>query len=118
MRISDWSSDVCSSDLANWSTLQRLNAIDDPYRLMIGLEVHIPLALIPEVKAPTTTVHVSGAASVDGAPLRAGMPVAEGSTIITSANGFVTLQLADGTKVTLPQNGTTHLERLDRKSVV
>src|SRR3546814_10777894 len=63
MRISDWSSDVCSSDL------------------------------------------------MDGAPLRAGMPVAEGSTITTSANGFVTLQLADGTKVTLPQDGTTHLER-------
>lgn len=97
---------------ANWSVLQRLNAVDDPYRLIIGRELRIPLAMIPEVPAQTTVVHVSGAASMDGQPLRTGMPVAEGSTITTSSNGFVTLQLADGTKVTLPQDGATHLERL------
>ena len=97
---------------ANWGVLQRLNAVDDPYRLMVGKELRIPLALIPEVPAQTTAVHVSGAATMDGAPLREGTPVAEGATITTSANGFVTLQLADGTKVTLPQNGSTRLERL------
>jgi len=99
-------------DEANWSVLQRLNSVTDPYRLMIGKELHIPLAMIPEVPAATSVVHVSGSANMNGVPLRPGMPVAEGSTITTSDNGFVTLQLADGTKVRLPQQGTTHLERL------
>ncbi|MBV7485247.1 FecR domain-containing protein [Bordetella sp. BOR01] len=97
---------------SNWATLQRLNSVDDPYRLVIGSELRIPLALIPEIPAQARAVHVSGSASMDGTPLRVGMPVAEGSTITTSANGFVTLQLADGSKVTLPQEGATHLERL------
>ncbi|HYG44447.1 MAG TPA: FecR domain-containing protein, partial [Bordetella sp.] len=97
---------------SNWATLQRLNSVGDPYRLMIGSELRIPLALIPEVPAPTQAVHVSGSASMNGTPLREGMPIAEGATITTSANGFVTLQLADGTKVTLPQGGTTQVERL------
>ena len=97
---------------SNWAALQRLNTVEDPYRLVIGSELRIPLSMIPVVAAPTVAVHVSGPATVDGSPLREGMPVAEGSTIITEANGFVTLQLADGTKVTLPQQGSTYLERL------
>jgi len=97
---------------ANWATLQTLNSVDDAYRLIIGSELRIPFSMIPEVPAQTVVAHVSGGASMDGVPVRAGMAVAEGATITTAANGFVTLLLADGTKVTLPQQGSTHLERL------
>ncbi|MDM9561931.1 FecR family protein [Bordetella petrii] len=97
---------------ANWARLQTLNQVEDPYRLMIGRELRIPFSMIPEVPAQTVIVHVSGSAQVDGAPVRVAMPVAEGSTITTAPDGFVTLQLADGTKITLPEAGTTHLERL------
>ncbi|MCD0504692.1 FecR family protein [Bordetella petrii] len=97
---------------ANWTALQRINAVADPYRLAIGRELHIPLSMIPVVPAQTVVAHVSGSAAMDGAPLREGSRVEEGSTITTSANGFVTLELADGTKITLPRAGATHLERL------
>ncbi|OZI16647.1 peptidoglycan-binding protein [Bordetella genomosp. 7] len=97
---------------ANWSVLQRLNSVTDPHRLMVGRELRIPFSMIPERPAASQVVHVSGAASIDGAPLRVGMTVAEGAVITTAPNGFVTLQLADGSKVTLPQQGTTELQRL------
>lgn len=97
---------------ANWARLQAHNSVDDAYRLVIGSELRIPFSMIPEVPAQTVVAHVSGGAQMNGAPVRAGMPVAEGATITTATHGFVTLLLADGTKVTLPQQGSTHLERL------
>jgi hypothetical protein len=97
---------------SNWTVLQQHNAIANPSALPIGLELKIPFPLIPEVPASATAIHVSGNALVDGAPLRTGMSVSEGSTISTSPNVFVTLQLSDGTKVALPRGERTHLERL------
>lgn len=97
---------------ANWTTLQRHNTIADPLRLVIGSELRIPFAVIPEIPAQTTAIHVSGQADVDGAALQVGMPVNEGSTVTTATNGFVTLQLSDGTKLTLPRGSATQLERL------
>lgn len=97
---------------ANWTVLQRNNGISDPQRLVIGSSLRIPFSMIPEVPRPATVVHVSGRAELDGVSLRAGMPVDEGSTITTASDGFVTLQLADGTRLTLPRGGTTQMERL------
>lgn len=97
---------------ANWTILQRHNAVGDPQRLVIGSELRIPFALIPEIPAPTTAMHVSGQAQVDGVPLRAGMSINEGATVTTASDGFVTLQLSDGTKITLPRGSATQLERL------
>src|SRR5690606_26298163 len=53
--------------------------------------------------AASEVVHVSGAASVDGAPLRVGMTVADGAVIPPGPTGFVTLHLAEGTTLTLPR---------------
>lgn len=96
----------------NWSILQRHNSVSDPFRLVIGAELRIPFSLIPEIPSQTTAVHVSGQAQVDGQPLQVGMEIDEGATITTEANGFVTLQLADGSKLTLPRGSATQLERL------
>lgn len=105
-------SSLYTRNSANWATLQRHNTISDPQRLNIGFPLRIPFTLIPEIMAPTTAIHVQGQAEVDGAPLATGMPLTEGMTITTSADGFVTLQLSDGTKLTLPRGGSAQLERL------
>jgi len=97
---------------ANWTTLQRHNTIADPLRLVIGSELRIPFDLIPEIPSKTTAIHVSGQAQVDGMPLQVGMSIDEGSTVTTTADGFVTLQLSDGTKLTLPRGSATQLQRL------
>ncbi|QVQ25505.1 FecR family protein [Achromobacter deleyi] len=97
---------------ANWSRLQTLNKIVTPERLPIGLELHIPLSMIPVRDAQARVVHVSGRADMDGKSLQPGTPVTEGSTVATAPNGFVTLELADGSKLTLPSDGTVELTRL------
>lgn len=97
---------------ANWNRLQTLNQIVTPERLPVGLELHIPLSMIPVRAANARVLHVSGQASLDGKSLRAGDTVAEGSTVATAANGFVTLELADGSKLTLPAGGAVELTRL------
>lgn len=97
---------------ANWNRLQTLNKVATPELLPIGLELHIPLAMIPVRDAQAQVVHVSGQASLNGKSVQPGTPVSEGSTLETAPNGFVTLQLADGSRLTLPSNGAVDLTRL------
>lgn len=99
-------------DPANWGRLQTLNGVVTPERLPIGLELRIPLSMIRVRDAQAQVVHVSGQANLDGKSLQAGTPVTEGSTLETTPNGFVTLQLADGSRLTLPSDGTVELTRL------
>ena len=88
---------------ANWNPLQSLNKIVAPEQLPIGLELHIPLSMIPVRPAEARVVHISGQASAAGKTLAPGASLPEGSTVVTAPNGFVTLELADGSKLTLPR---------------
>ena len=97
---------------ANWNPLQSLNKIVAPEQLPIGLELHIPLSMIPVRPAEARVVHVSGQASAAGKTLAPGASLPEGSTIVTAPNGFVTLELADGSKLTLPADGSVELSRM------
>ncbi|MVW80773.1 FecR domain-containing protein [Bordetella sp. 02P26C-1] len=103
-----------TGDGANWVTLQKLNRVEDPQKLAIGLALHIPFSLIPVVPAPLTAIHVSGSTQMDGKPLRAGMSVPEGATIITESDGFATLDFADGTRLSLPNNSTARVDRTQK----
>lgn len=97
---------------ANWNPLQSLNKIVAPEQLPIGLELHIPLSMIPVRPAEARVVHVSGQASAAGKTLAPGASLPEGSTVVTAPNGFVTLELADGSKLTLPADGSVELSRM------
>ncbi|NMK45754.1 FecR domain-containing protein [Achromobacter sp. Bel] len=97
---------------ANWVPLQTLNKVVTPELLPIGLELRIPLAMIPERAAEARVLHVSGQAKTNGKPLQQGQSLSEGSTVVTAPNGFVTLELADGSKLTLPAGGSVELARL------
>ena len=57
---------------ANWNPLQSLNKIVAPEQLPIGLELHIPLSMIPVRPAEARVVHVSGQASAAGKTLAPG----------------------------------------------
>ena len=97
---------------ANWNPLQSLNKIVAPEQLPIGLELHIPLSMIPVRPAEARVVHISGQASAAGKTLAPGASLPEGSTVVTAPNGFVTLELADGSKLTLPADGSVELSRM------
>lgn len=95
-----------------WRTLQRLNGVADPYRLVPGSRLRIPLSQIPEQAASARVVYVAGAVRANGQPVQAGMTLDEAVRIETTAGGSVTLELPDRTRVTLPPGTTVAVSRL------
>ena len=97
---------------ANWPRLQSINQVQETTALPIGKELRIPFSMIPEVPADATVVHVAGQATMDGRAIRQQSRVAEGQTIVTGADGFVTLQLSDGSLLWVRSSSTVTLGRL------
>ncbi len=97
---------------SNWTTLQSLNQVADPALLPLAKQLKIPFALIPEVPAPATVVHVKGQADANGTPVTLNSQVKEGDAVVTGANGFVTLELSDQSAISVPPNSRLTVERL------
>ncbi|WP_432261234.1 FecR domain-containing protein [Cupriavidus sp. TMH.W2] len=95
-----------------WRTLQRLNGVADPYRLVPGSRLRIPLSQIPEQAASARVVYVAGEVRANGRPVQAGMTLDEAARIETPAGGSVTLELPDRSRVTLPPATTVAVSRL------
>ncbi|PWF20897.1 FecR domain-containing protein [Corticimicrobacter populi] len=98
----------------NWQTLQQLNRIADPYAVPIGIMLRIPLGMIPRQEAPARIVHVQGQATAAGQVAAADQPLSTGSRIQTGDNSHVTLELADGTLISLPSRTDLNLENLQQ----
>lgn len=86
---------------SDWTILQKLNGVADPYRMPTGALVRIPLRLLQSDTAPIQVLAASGDARVGTERLDAGMRISEQQELATSEASFVTLQLADGSKLTL-----------------
>ena len=97
--------------------VQRLNRIANPRRLPVGHTLSVPTDLLRTEPVVARLVAYSGAVSVrgtDAGPLRLEMPVREGFELSTGANAFLTFELPDGSKVTLPSQSRVRLTRLRR----
>ncbi|MCB1953337.1 MAG: hypothetical protein KDF61_15180, partial [Rhodocyclaceae bacterium] len=79
-----------------WPTIQRLNAVADPYRMPVGRNLRIPVTMLRKEPREARVVHVSGGASADGQPLAVDQKVSVGARLVTPAEGFMTLELPDG----------------------
>ena len=98
-----------------WPELQRHNKIQDPHRLVPGSALAIPVALLREKPADVTVSSVSGQArKADGTPLAAGERLREGASIKTADDGYVTIQLVDGSTLKLQSKSDLTLERARR----
>lgn len=91
---------------ADWPRLQRYNRIADPYRLIPGSPLRIPLAWLRQTPAPATVLAVAGDVSVALAaapprPLQAGEALAAGAVIVTAADSSATVRFADGSLLVL-----------------
>lgn len=96
----------------NWRFLQQLNNVSDQYRLPIAMLLRIPFSLIPERASAARIKHVAGEARVDGRAVALGQSLQEGQTLSTSASGFVTLELTDGSELSVPPASEFRLDRL------
>lgn len=102
-----------------WRALQARNNTPDPRRLQPGSTVWIPVRLQPPETA--SVVHVQGA--VTALPRGASAPVSlapgttlhEGTELRAGADGFVTVQLADGSVVRVQAQSDLNLRQLRRR---
>lgn len=97
---------------SHWQTLQTLNQVQETTELPVGLELKIPFVLIPEIPAQAQVEHVAGRAQVNQDTVVVGQQLNEGDIIRTSANGFVTMVLSDGSALTVPAQSALRLDRL------
>lgn len=96
----------------DWRLLQSRNHVADPYRLVPGSTIRMPLSRIPVVPARATVVFARGQVLSNGKPVQIGATLAESAHVQTGADAAVTLELPDGTRVALPAGTSVQVRRL------
>ena len=104
-------------DPHDWTVLSRLNHVPAPRHLQAGVALRLPAALLRQDQEAAQVVATSGPAErAFGAgpytPLAVGMTLGEGDQVRTGHEGFVTLELQDGSHVTVSQNATIAIGKL------
>lgn len=104
------------ADTHAWRVVARLNHVSAPRLLPPGTTLRLPLRLLRRDATPvsviatsglvTTRVHEPGAAGAPAVPLRLGRILGENDMVSTGPDGFATLELADGTYVSLTPNSS------------
>lgn len=88
-------------DPGAWPVVQRLNRVANPRRLPVGSVLRIPVRLLRQVPREGRVVFVAGEANSAGRLIQAGMRVRAGDRLQTGAHSFVTVELPDGSRLTL-----------------
>lgn len=101
---------------SDYFAVQRINRIANPRQIPIGKSLRIPVYLLKyrssEARLSAFRGNVSIAAGGRNLTPVQGLSVAEGSHITTAARSFLTLQLEDGSRVSLPSNSDVRITRL------
>lgn len=101
-------------DPGRWRALQTRNRIAEPRRIPQGSIIRIPYDWLRITRQNARVIELVGAVTVDGAALARSATIEPGSTLETAANGSVTLELADGSSITLRPGSRLRIERLQR----
>ena len=104
------------TDAGGWRALARLNNVSAPRRLPAGMTLRLPLALLRRDSMSASIVALSGLVTarwhgtakgqkaMPAVPLLLGRLLGENDTISTGPDGFATLELDDGSYVSLVPN--------------
>jgi hypothetical protein len=83
-------------------TLQKLNHIRAPRSIPPGTVLHIPVKLLKSEPLTARIIAFRGKVSANNAPLSVGTGVANGQVLQTGADSFLTIELSNGSRITLP----------------
>jgi len=104
-------------DPTDWALLSRLNHVAAPRRMPAGIVLRLPFAKLRRDPDAARVIAMSG--PVEHAfrtspylPLKTGETLVEGDRVRTGPNGFATLELPDGSYVTIAQDGELDIEKL------
>lgn len=95
----------------DWRLLQERNRIANPRSIPVGTAIRIPLYRMRHEPREIEVETVRGAAVGAAGPIAAGARLAEGAQLSTAGNGFVTLRLADGSRINVPSSSRIQVER-------
>lgn len=102
----------------DWRQLQRLVKVRDPRRLPAERSLAIPRSWLRYRIEPARLASYRGMVRITAEgrslPLAAGSEIGEGAEIATGANSFVTLMLADRSKVVIPSQSRVRVRELRR----
>lgn len=103
---------------SDYLVVQQLNGVADPRRLQPGTVLQIPVRLLrgaPVVgRIAAFRGDVTLTARTSPQNVRLGASVREGALIATGANAFVTVELPDGSRISLPSQSRVRVARLRR----
>lgn len=103
----------------DWRPVQRLNRVRDPLRLMPGTALLIPARLLKTLPLTAHIAAFKGSGRIGGGargdlPLAIHQAITPGMTIETDSGSFVTLQLSNGSRLTLPSQTKVRVATLRR----
>lgn len=102
----------------DWQLLQQINGVPAPKHLQPGVALKLPVARLRKEKLTARVIAVQGtaerASGAAFAPLANDATLAEGDRVRTGPNGFVTIELTDGTHMSLPPDSQLDLKSLRR----
>lgn len=102
---------------SNWAAIGKRNKIINDRSIPVGSAILIPLELLPEEASTATVIALAGQSSakkkngVESA-IAIGDVFNEGTQISTGKNGFLSLQLPDESRISIPSNSQVLLAKL------
>jgi hypothetical protein len=102
---------------SNWAAIGKRNKILNDKTIPVGSAILIPLELLPEEASTATVIALAGQSSArkkDGieSTIAIGDVLNEGTQISTGKNGFLSLELADESRISIPSNSQVLLAKL------
>lgn len=98
--------------------VQRLNRIADPRRIPIGREIRVPVRLLRTEPLSARLIAARGDVRVTegerALPVSVGMALPAGTSVETGASGFLTIELPNGSRTTLPTRSRLLIRQLRR----
>ena len=96
----------------DWAQVGRYNRLANNNRIAPGSTLQIPVNLLRSTPYDSTLLQARGEVNdVKGQPLKAGVKLSEGDEIKTGKDGVATVQLIDGSIITLRNNTAAKLEQ-------
>lgn len=99
----------------DWTQLQTLNGIAEPRHMAAGRPLRIPERLLRVQAQVARLAAVSGEVRSEGVALQPGAELRAGTQLDTGAQGFATIELADGSRLQLAPSSRLRLERMARQ---
>lgn len=101
----------------NWAALSKVNNIGSDTAIPIGTPITIPADLLQDEPSEARVIALSGSIAAntqEGQPLLLGLgaKITEGMQIDTGNNSFLTLELPDQSRISLPSNSRIRVAKL------